>query len=72
MRNELNDSRRGHDRRTGDRRRKHGGKVDMALLRGLQRIPTWEDQRSQYLTRLLCCGLALAYFNFGGEAQIRP
>jgi diguanylate cyclase (GGDEF)-like protein len=72
MRNELDGNRRGLDRRSGDRRRKQGSKVDMALLRGLQRIPTWEDQRSQYLTRLLFCGLALAYFNFGGESQIRP
>ncbi len=72
MRNELDDDRRGLDRRVGDRRHRHVGKVDMALLRGLQHIPTWEDQRSQYLTRLLFCGLALAYFNFGGESQIRP
>jgi diguanylate cyclase (GGDEF)-like protein len=33
---------------------------------------TWEDQRAQYWTRLLFCGLALLYFNFGGEAQVRP
>lgn len=33
---------------------------------------SWEDQRSQYWTRLLFCLLALAYFNFGGEAQVRP
>jgi len=32
---------------------------------------SWEDQRSQYWTRLLFCLLALAYFNFGGEAQVR-
>ena len=56
MQNELNDDRRGLDRRVGDRRHKHGGKVDLSLLRGLQHIPTWEDQRSQYLTRLLFCG----------------
>lgn len=32
---------------------------------------SWEDQRTQYWTRLLFCILALIYFNFGGEAQIR-
>lgn len=72
MGNEVEDNRRGLDRRAGDRRRKPGSKVDFALLRGLHHIPTWEDQRSQYLTRLLFCGLALLYFNFGGESQIRP
>ena len=72
MRNRRDDKRRGSDRRTGDRRHNHGSNIDVALLRGMQHIPTWEDQRSQYLTRLLFCGLAVAYFNFGGEAQIRP
>ena len=33
---------------------------------------SWEDQRTQYWTRLLFCGLALLYFNFGGQAQVRP
>jgi diguanylate cyclase (GGDEF)-like protein len=32
---------------------------------------SWEDQRAQYWTRLLFCILALLYFNFGGEAQVR-
>ncbi|MEJ2622791.1 MAG: GGDEF domain-containing protein [Candidatus Thiodiazotropha sp.] len=32
---------------------------------------SWEDQRTQYWTRLLFCILALLYFNFGGEEQIR-
>ncbi|MGD8912389.1 MAG: GGDEF domain-containing protein [Candidatus Thiodiazotropha sp.] len=32
---------------------------------------SWEDQRTQYWTRLLFCFLALLYFNFGGEEQIR-
>jgi diguanylate cyclase (GGDEF)-like protein len=72
MRFSEDDYRRGIDRRGGDRRRSHVKAVNIALLRGLQHIPTWEDQRSQYLTRLLFCGLALAYFNFGGESQIRP
>lgn len=33
---------------------------------------SWEDQRTQYWTRLLFCGLALLYFNVGGQAQVRP
>jgi diguanylate cyclase (GGDEF)-like protein len=32
---------------------------------------SWEDQRAQYWTRLLFCVLALMYFNFGGDAQVR-
>ena len=72
MRNARDDKRRGHDRRVGERRRNGGHRIDIGLLRGTQHLPTWEDQRSQYLTRLLFCGLAVAYFNVGGEAQIRP
>ena len=72
MRSERGDKRRGFDRRVGDRRRPFGRKIDLALLRGSQRMLSWEDQRSQYWTRLLFCLLALAYFNFGGEAQVRP
>ena len=72
MRNEIKDIRRELDRRMGDRRHNYGRKIDSALLRGTQHLPTWEDQRSQYWTRLLFCGLAFAYFNFGGESQIRP
>ncbi len=72
MRNERDDKRRGLDRRVGDRRSNFGRKIDLALLHGTQRMASWEDQRSQYWTRLLFCGLALAYFNFGGEAQVRP
>ena len=71
MRSERGNTRRGVDRRVGDRRRTFGRKVDIALLRGSQRMLSWEDQRSQYWTRLLFCILALVYFNFGGEAQIR-
>jgi diguanylate cyclase (GGDEF)-like protein len=39
---------------------------------GAQHRLSWEDQRAQYWTRLLFCGLALLYFNFGGAAQVRP
>jgi diguanylate cyclase (GGDEF)-like protein len=38
---------------------------------GSERQLSWEDQRAQYWTRLAFCVLALAYFNFGGEAQVR-
>ncbi|BAV32969.1 diguanylate cyclase [Sulfuricaulis limicola] len=33
------------------------------------RVPPWEEQRTQYLTRLLFWVLGLAYFNLGGAAQ---
>lgn len=38
---------------------------------GLEHRMSWEDQRTQYWTRLLFCGLALLYFNFGGDEQVR-
>lgn len=54
------------DRRSGfDRRADRGGRY------GSDRHITWEDQRTQYWTRLLFCALALGYFNFGGPAQVR-
>ncbi|MEW8454658.1 MAG: diguanylate cyclase [Candidatus Thiodiazotropha sp.] len=54
------------DRRSGIERRQ--SQVDgQAAHRGL----SWEDQRTQYWTRLLFCGLALLYFNFGGPEQVR-
>jgi diguanylate cyclase (GGDEF)-like protein len=67
------DSRSGRlGRRSTDRRPGFGQRVDLALLSGSQHRLSWEDQRAQYWTRLLFCGLALMYFNFGGEAQVRP
>jgi diguanylate cyclase (GGDEF)-like protein len=36
-----------------------------------ERRISWDEQRTQYWTRLLFCGLALLYFNFGGEKQVR-
>ena len=47
-------------------------RVEMAAWNGDHRRVSWDDQRTQYWTRLLFCGLALAYFNFGGESQVRP
>jgi diguanylate cyclase (GGDEF)-like protein len=60
-----------HCRRTSDRR---SGRERRAQIgnHGIERLYSWEDQRAQYWTRLLFCGLALAYFNFGGAAQVRP
>ncbi len=33
------------------------------------RVPPWEEQRTQYLTRLLFWALGLAYFNLGGATH---
>lgn len=57
--------RRESDRRTGSDRR--NGQSDRDEN---HRIPTWEDQRMQYITRLLFCGLGFAYFNVGGLSQL--
>ncbi|MBT3032623.1 MAG: GGDEF domain-containing protein [Candidatus Thiodiazotropha sp. (ex Lucina pensylvanica)] len=64
--NQINSGRRTGDRRSGLERRKNqtGGQ-------GTEHRMSWEDQRTQYWTRLLFCGLALLYFNFGGEEQVR-
>ncbi|MEW8023322.1 MAG: GGDEF domain-containing protein [Candidatus Thiodiazotropha sp.] len=64
--NQINSGRRTVDRRSGLERRKNqtGGQ-------GSEHRMSWEDQRTQYWTRLLFCGLALLYFNFGGEEQVR-
>ncbi|MES9811690.1 MAG: GGDEF domain-containing protein [Candidatus Thiodiazotropha sp.] len=64
--NQINSGRRTVDRRSGLERRKNqtGGQ-------GYEHRMSWEDQRTQYWTRLLFCGLALLYFNFGGENQVR-
>lgn len=36
---------------------------------GIVRVPRWEEQRTQYLTRLLFWALGLAYFNLGGATH---
>jgi diguanylate cyclase (GGDEF)-like protein len=63
---QINPEHRTTDRRSGIERRNtqtegHGSEHRMS----------WEDQRTQYWTRLLFCVLALLYFNFGGSEQIR-
>jgi diguanylate cyclase (GGDEF)-like protein len=58
-------ARRASDRRSGfERRFRLAG-------HSIERVYSWEDQRAQYWTRLIFCGLALIYFNFGGEQQVR-
>jgi diguanylate cyclase (GGDEF)-like protein len=59
-----------HSRRINDRRSGHERRFGTAG-HGIERLYSWEDQRAQYWTRLLFCALALAYFNFGGEEQVR-
>lgn len=58
-------------RRTSDRPRSVAQRIGRAFLSGSERRLSWEDQRAQYWTRLLFCGLALMYFNVGGEVQVR-
>jgi len=66
------DAERSHARRAGDRRSGLDRRFAGIARHGLERPLSWEDQRSQYWTRLLFCALALVYFNFGGAAQVRP
>lgn len=51
-------------RRKTDRRRGSERRSDHAV-----RVPAWEEQRAQYLTRLLFWALGLAYFNLGGASH---
>lgn len=62
----------GQSRRAMDEQRGFRQRMEFAAWSGGQRRVTWEDQRTQYWTRLLFCALALMYFNFGGETQVRP
>lgn len=59
-------------RRTSDRQHSLAQRIGQVFLTGSERRLSWEDQRAQYWTRLLFCGLALMYFNVGGEIQVRP
>lgn len=51
-------------RRKTDRRRGAERRGEHAV-----RVPAWEEQRAQYLTRLLFWALGLAYFNLGGVSH---
>jgi len=53
-----------HRRRKADRRREVERRAADTV-----RIPSWEEQRTQYLTRLLFWALGLAYFNLGGATH---
>jgi diguanylate cyclase (GGDEF)-like protein len=64
--NQINSSQHPSDRRSGLERRQ-----SLIEGHGSEHRMSWEDQRTQYWTRLLFCILALLYFNFGGEAQVR-
>ena len=53
-----------HRRRKADRRREVERRAADTV-----RTPSWEEQRTQYLTRLLFWALGLAYFNLGGATH---
>jgi diguanylate cyclase (GGDEF)-like protein len=64
--NQVNSEQRRSERRSGKERRNSqttGHEYEYRM--------SWDDQRSQYWTRLLFCILALLYFNFGGDEHIR-
>lgn len=72
MQNDVKGGRRTQNRRRiTDRRADAGSRLDRACGFRTQHRLSWEDQRAQYWTRLLFCVMALMYFNFGGEAQVR-
>ncbi|MES9977385.1 MAG: GGDEF domain-containing protein [Candidatus Thiodiazotropha sp. 6PLUC5] len=64
--NQTNRGQTANNRRSGIERRR-----DQIDRRNTENWMSWEDQRTQYWTRLLFCLLAVLYFNFGGEEQIR-
>jgi diguanylate cyclase (GGDEF)-like protein len=57
------------DRRVSDRR---GGHDRRYYLRAQEfpRIPTWEEQRAQHITRYAFCVLAILYFNVGEAPRV--
>jgi diguanylate cyclase (GGDEF)-like protein len=63
---QINSEHRTTDRRSGIERRNNQIEGHESHHR-----MSWEDQRTQYWTRLLFCVLALLYFNFGGAEQVR-
>ncbi|MES9863349.1 MAG: GGDEF domain-containing protein [Candidatus Thiodiazotropha sp. LLP2] len=64
--NQTRIDQRAANRRSGNERRR-----DQIERQKSEQWMSWEDQRTQYWTRLLFCGLAVLYFNFGGEEQVR-
>lgn len=60
----MQDRRQSVDRRdSADRRAASSARIP---------IPSWDNQRSQYITRFLFWALGLAYFNIGGSGQTSP
>jgi diguanylate cyclase (GGDEF)-like protein len=60
----MTSRRRTSDRRTGFERRRGVRSLDFP------RTPTWEEQRTQHLTRFLFWTFALLYFNFGEPPRV--
>lgn len=59
----MQNRRRVTDRRLSDDRRRGQRLVNAS------RTPTWEEQRSQHITRYLFCALALLYFNYSEPSR---
>src|SRR5512140_1104867 len=57
------------DRRSSDRRRGQGRRCHVRSQES-PRIPTWEEQRAQHLTRYVFCLLAILYFNVGEAPRV--
>jgi diguanylate cyclase (GGDEF)-like protein len=61
-----------HERRRRppvERRTRHDRRLGSAPADELVNVASWEEQRVQYLTRLLFWAFGLAYFNLGGAPQ---
>ena len=58
-----------HKRRSTDRQSGKASRWDFSFLAGSAslRVVTWEEQRSQFITRYLFWALGLAYFNLGSN-----
>lgn len=60
----MKKDRRSSDRRSGRDRRGN------ARSHEVHRIPAWEEQRSQHITRYLFCVMAILYFNVGEAPRV--
>jgi diguanylate cyclase (GGDEF)-like protein len=58
-----------NDRRIADRRKPHDRICDFPSGE-FPRVPPWEDQRTQHLTRYVFCLFALLYFNVGAPPRV--
>jgi len=57
------------DRRIADRRKNHDRRCG-PLPSEFSRVPTWEEQRAQHITRYVFCLFALLYFNVGEAPRV--